>query len=210
MALSLRAAGSFGAFWIVLALLSFALVSPVPLRAQVDPAAPVEVDSLAEVDSLSRVRLARRTALPRRVSGRLVSIDSQAIAVEHEGGFVVVPLSEVTRLDVSLGPRLPLGAWKGAQQGFLAGVVFTAFFYALGAVVDARSDCDECYFTMRGLALVGGVPVTLLSAGIGASTADLSRKERWKRVPLPVRVRSAASPAAGTLDAPNAGSDIDP
>jgi hypothetical protein len=207
MALSLRAAGSFGAFWIVLALLSFALVSPMPLRAQVDPAAPVEVDSLAEVDSLSRVRLARRTALPRRVSGRLVSIDSQAIAVEHEGGFVVVPLSEVTRLDVSLGPRPPLGAWKGAQQGFLAGVVFTAFFYALGAVVDARSDCDECYFTMRGLALAGAVPVTVLSTGIGAATVDLSRKERWQRVPLPARVRSPAAATAEPNDTTAAGSE---
>lgn len=160
----------------LLALL-FLVFGGVPLQGQSVPG-PTEVDSLAWAN------VVQRNASPRTFTARIVSADSASIVFQHEGRFFFVPVSEVERMDISLG-RPRIGVARGAGHGFVSAALLLGLLYAAG------SGCEDCYFNPREIALDAAVPFTLVMTGVGALTGLLPGKERWIRVQLPVTVRPA-------------------
>lgn len=170
---------------IVVALLSLALLSgAVPVHAQ-------SVSGPTAVDSLARVRVVQQSGSPRTTTGQLASADSRRIIIEHAGGRLVVPISEIRRFDVSLGRKI--GVLRGASQGFVAGTLLVGIFYLAGD----GDGCEDCMITPRKLAIAGGVPFTIFMTGFGALTGMLPGWERWQRAPVPVRIRPASQPSTG-------------
>lgn len=155
-------------------------------------ALPLEAQSgqvMTEVDSLARVRLVQQNAVPRTIIGQLVHADAERITLRHPEGQSIVPISKVRRLDVSLGSP-PIGVRRGALDGFVAGVVIIGTYYVLGST----TECEDCMLDISEVTVKGAVPITVVLTGVGALTGLLPGKERWRSVPLPVKLRSPAQP----------------
>lgn len=169
---------------IQLALLSLALcLGAIPLHTQ-------SVSIPTEVNSLVRVRVVQQDAKPRRITGQLAFADSQRVMIEQTEGLLVVPVSQIRRLDVSLGhPKI--GVARGASHGLLASVIVLEGLYLLG-----DGECEDCWVTPRDVAVAVAVPFTVVMMGVGALSGLLPGWEQWKRVSLPVRIRHASEASA--------------
>ena len=95
---------------------------------------------------------------------------------------VQVPISSLTGLEVSLGPRPRLaGAWRGARWGLLGGSV-------VGCALSA-GDWDWCPIT--------GAMLGVLSGVVGLMIGSASPGERWQAVPLAEQLSIAPSRNGG-------------
>lgn len=153
-----------------------------PLQAQ-------DVNIPAEVDSLARVRLVRAGTVSETLVGQIVRADPEQITLRYWDGESIVPTSDIRRVDVSLGSP-PIGVRRGALQGFAAGVVIVG----VSALLGSASECEDCMFDITEAAVKGAVPITVVLTGAGALTGLLPGKERWRSVPLPLKIRSSTSP----------------
>lgn len=141
------------------------------------------------LDSLTRIRV-QQTGRPHWLTGRLLAADSQALTVEHRGGPYELPLSAVRRVDVSVGFRSSEERVKsGAKRSFLLAAAVGGALLVLGAAVDLTTECADCMLPASAVALGVGVSLTASTTAAGALFGALSSRDRWKRVPLPVRIR---------------------
>lgn len=176
--------------WKRSALVLLALASPVRALAAQDDG-PVR----AEVDSATTVRILRQSWLANPVQGRLVFADSQVIRLERHGEEVALPVAGVRSVRVSLGERSTAGgAWKGARDGLLLGAVASVALFGVSTVVDAADDCHDCYINMKIIAAILSVPTMAATTVIGAVAGAVKPGERWREVPLPMRVRTPLPP----------------
>ena len=125
-------------------------------------------------------------------TGTVVALTPDTLEVRLAGHAEAshMPLSQVTRLDVSLGRQRHL--LRGAGIGFIVGGAVGA---ATGAA--AESDCGGEMFCLGagGGAVVGGVFLGSVGGIIGL-IAGVVPSERWERVPLAARRISLVSPSS--------------
>jgi hypothetical protein len=150
---------------------------------------------------LAPASLVRAQTVEAPVPGARVRVTAPSIAINHRPAYLVarrgdtlhvllrgpdtvaVPVSAITRLEVSRGTRRPwardglVGLAAGATLGFVGAAVF----------VENRQDCtgralcgNERGFAMFGMSLVGGIGGGVLGVIVGAS----SPVDRWAPVPL--------------------------
>lgn len=153
------------------ALVALGLVATDPLAAQ-------RLDSLV---SGARVRVTRQ-APARSVVGTVLHADSVELVVapKRGGSTLTMRISEVQRVEVSLGSRPRAAAFRhGAGVGFLVGAGVGAVATSLAIRSDRRSKCD-CMIS--GTAVVGVLSVaftgvtTLLGGALG-----VAGRERWHK-----------------------------
>lgn len=165
------------------AILLLLLLALRPARAATQEAAtPTPVDSLATV----LVQVRQWFPIPHRVQGRLVAADTGSLTVRPRGGWdpVVVPLTQVRRMEVSLGRRTrDEGLRRGAVRGFAAGAALVALLFAADLV---DGGCQDCYVTPGAVARALAVPLTVTTTVGGAMGGALFPGERWVRVRPPV------------------------
>lgn len=163
--------------------------------AQGAPVAPSHGDSPASVLSPgSRVRLlvtrpdARSADSHDVVTGTLVRIDADSIAVRHLDQLVAVPRQRVARLERHTGARSHgKSALRGAGFGALSGFVGGA---AIAAAAWKPCTAGDFFCTTRsedavlGGVLLGGVG-TIVGAAIGAAHGG----DQWKPVALEAETR---------------------
>ncbi len=123
--------------------------------------------------------------LPQRYVGTFLSWKADTLVVQSNGDTLSVPVSLVTRLDVSRGRKTNTG--EGAVIGLLVGGV-------VGAVIGYAS-YEECkpqgkFFSCIAdlgpeyAALGGAVVIGLVGGVVGALIGASSRTDRWRAVPL--------------------------
>ncbi|MDQ6887650.1 MAG: hypothetical protein M3068_10185 [Gemmatimonadota bacterium] len=93
---------------------------------------------------------------------------------------LAVPFAEVLRLEVRTNSDLGSHADDGAMLGLAMGVVG-------GAVLAQRSKPGAVWNNPGGLAIVGGIEGGVLGALVGGIIGHSISRERWVRVPLPLR-----------------------
>lgn len=128
----------------------------------------------------SRVRIRHPGAGPR--TGTLVALAADTLVVRwtDAADSARIPVSQVSRLDVSRGSqrRIMSRMGGGLAIGAAAGAV-------IGLALGVAEDCEAELFciTPAGGALVGGVLFGATGAVVGALTG-IRPSERWERVPL--------------------------
>jgi hypothetical protein len=145
----------------------------------------------------TRVRVYWTGRRPMTATGRMLSADSETIAVrsEPDGRVVRVPPGAVDALQVSLGPETPgRAAWKAAVPALAVGAMFTSIL----AVFGHEFDTDECHCGSGALpvALKVGVGATTIAAGLRAARAYASPGQRWRTVSPPLVVLPAKTAMA--------------
>ena len=138
----------------------------------------------------SRVRITARSVADQRIVGTLAKLDADSLMLKPEDGRqLVVPLASISRFEVSPGQksRAKTGAVIGCLVGATAGILFIDFI-------------DREIIPPAGMFLGGGtkrprkegfVLFVFLCAGstiMGGIIGDHIHTERWKQVPLPVRM----------------------
>jgi hypothetical protein len=133
-------------------------------------------------------------ALPRpgaRPIGRLVAVDDDAITVRFDGQRQAfrVPRPLIAGLEVNRGgrPRVLRKMAAGAGVGALAGILI--------GVASGNDDPGFMSFTAEEKAMVAGVGLGILGAGIGTIVGLAQPRARWVRVEL-------SAPRAGLLVRP--------
>lgn len=141
------------------------------------------LDSLA-VGARIRV-LARDSTIPsdaeRRFVARFEGVDGDSLAYRlyPVSDRFLFPLSAVKSIDVSMSHRSAgRGAWVGAPYGALLGAGLTAVF-----LTDPSGPSADAFNSPFFNAVITGVPLTVLSAGIGAIIFS-QRHDKWRSVPL--------------------------
>lgn len=160
-------------------------------------AAPALAQAGVLVDSASRVRV--KQAEGGTVVGGLVAADSATLtldpAVGGMGSILTIPVSDVRRMDVSLGARTPAqGAWRGLKRGLLTGVVLSAAIITAGVIEDEKDECGDCFINATLAAVIVSVPLTTATSLIGTFIGATSPGERWRRVQPPVYVAPPPAP----------------
>jgi hypothetical protein len=158
------------------------LVSLALVAATAGSAAAQQRTSVLPVDSLARVRMTQSAVEPSRLRGTFLSADSQTVVVQGAEARYEVPLAEIRKLEVSRGERtVEGGAWRGAQVGFLGGLITGAVF---GGMVIAIGEGDS-YVSDEQIVGILVVTGTTLGTALGTLGGALFPGERWERVPLP-------------------------
>lgn len=154
-------------------LVSCAALGPITLVAQLTPG--------------TRVRLRAPTYSSVEVVGRVGALRADTIVLVATGfptGSLRIPMTGVTRLEVSAGARRHTGT--GARIGAMT-------FMIVGAVSGASSKCGGTFLDPEGtaceaakplVALVGGVAGAAFGALVGAGVGMLVRTEHWGVMPL--------------------------
>ncbi len=124
-----------------------------------------------------------------RHNGTFVAWKADTLVVQSNGDTLTVPVTLLTRLDVSRGRKTNTG--KGAEIGFLLGGV-------VGAVIGYASyeECEGVCFGDFGsgfAAFVGGLVGGLGGGAVGALIGSSTKTDRWREVPLD-RVRVSLGP----------------
>jgi hypothetical protein len=131
----------------------------------------------------ARVRVSARAFDGVTREGRLIhaTADSLTIAFHGDRSSATIPVTEISRLDVSTGRDLERGVLRGMEIGIVAGVLLGA---GLGVYGYASEVCATgCVI---GTSLLGSISGLAVGALVGAATAPA----RWEEVPL-------RSPASG-------------
>jgi hypothetical protein len=132
-----------------------------------------------------------RVTAGKRITGRLVSVDGDALTLMPDGSRdpMRIPLSSISAAEVSEGKRSRAVAdLAGVGIGFGAGLL-TGLIADNIATSNCRND-PSCHNVVPGLGgFVAGFPVGGVATGILA--AHLIGRERWRSVP----VASLPSPA---------------
>lgn len=144
---------------------------------------------LPELEAGTRVRIRAPSYVPGEIEGTIVSHRRDSVRINRRyGNAVSVPVSELTRLQISLGRSRPLGAVRGILWGAGAGL-------AVGAVASLTpNSCTEsCGHEAADHFVFTPVAGALVGAGIGAVLGA----ERWRTVPLPAQVTVEPSRLGG-------------
>ncbi len=156
---------------------------------------PVSAQATA-LDSLAPIRV-EQTGHARWLTGRLVAADSQALTIKYKGNLLEVPSSLMARVDVSVGYVPPKArVRRGAKRGFVIGAAISGVLLGLAVGVDLTAECDDCMLPASAVALGVSLPLTVSTTAAGAFFGALSSGERWRRVSLPLEVRSSRSAPA--------------
>jgi hypothetical protein len=153
-------------------LLAFALVAR-PARSQE-----------RTVESGTKVRVS--TSGSGTVEGRLQELTSDALLIElaRDSRVETVPLSEVTKLETSLGSRgRGSAAWSKAKWGALIGAIPGAI--SLGA---QHQQVGEDGSSVAGAAALGAWSGAILGGLIGAAVGAIHPGEEWQKVVPSFRV----------------------
>lgn len=173
------------------------LTTCILLLASVSSAAVQQASAQAVVlDSLTLIRV-EQTSRPKWLTGRLLAADSQVLTLRSRDRPHVVPLSAVERVDVSvgyIGPKVRMRS--GARRGFVLGAAVSGALLVLGVAADLTTECEDCMLPASVWALGYSVSITASTTAAGAFFGALSSGERWRRVSLPVEVRSSRSSPA--------------
>ena len=122
---------------------------------------------------------------PSRLIGTLLQIRSDSIVLQAQQEQIIIPRSQVTRVEVSRGQRSAIG--KGARIGALSGllgglvagsVACASYDIAEGTCLNSNDGGQVALFAPVGLGLLGGL-------GIGSLIGLASHSERWEVRPLP-------------------------
>ena len=153
--------------------------------AQQAPAAPgARVRVWTQADAKGRPSGPKRT-------GRVTSISADTVVLQPEGsaGTTSIPLTSVTRLDVSHGPE----RWsRSALRGGAIGATVGALLGVLTQLGPLDTDAPECsrgqFFcdTERDFVFVA-VSLGGIGAAAGAVIGIARGGERWERLPVPGR-----------------------
>ena len=132
-----------------------------------------------------RTRISVTNRTPSRFIGTLLQVRSDSIVVQAEQQQIIIPRSQVTRVEVSRGQRSALGkgALIGALSGLLGGLVAgsvacASYDIAEGTCLNSNDGGQVAFFAPVGLGLLGGL-------GIGSLIGLASHTERWEIRPLP-------------------------
>jgi hypothetical protein len=153
------------------------------------PGAASQTTSPAPED---RVRLVAPGVVDGRLTGTVVTISADALAIRDGDGTVrSVPRSSITRLEVSRGRSRAAGALKGGLWGTGAGLAL-----ALANTGFSDGGCDEnageCVGTFAGI-----VSWTALGTGLGTLVGFGIGSERWQRLPVGVSFLPRGRPGLG-------------
>jgi hypothetical protein len=140
--------------------------------------------SMAQADSVvagpippgTRVRVSAPMVFRGVVAGRVShTVTDTLFLAPRKGGLLAVPLSAITRTEVSQGVRHWEGALRGAGIGALAGGGLFGFMVFAG-----ETNCDYC-LPGRDLqaAAVGAVIGAVLFTPVGALIGAIRGYERW-------------------------------
>jgi hypothetical protein len=158
-------------------------------------ATPAMAQRLEDVSAGSTVRIRYGTPTIAVVRGKLISADSEFVAVRSDGRDADaqrVPFPEITRLESLVGLRTPNEARRhGAWRGTLVGLGATTIMLAStrmnsgkwGAPCKIRRNLPFFLLDYRSATTVG-LSATAVSAIVGAAIGNRHR-ERWRRVGLP-------------------------
>ena len=125
-----------------------------------------------------RVRVLAPGISPDRVVGTVVSLDADTLMLK-DGGQIApskIPLTSVTRLDVSRGHK------SGAGKGALIGAIVGAAGGTVLGIVFYNHPGDEG--KQSSPLIVVPALASLVGAGLGAIIGLPFKTERWKKVPL--------------------------
>jgi hypothetical protein len=148
---------------------SIPLVTPLLMTALLVPAAlPAQYATSYGPVVGSRVRVTAPTMTEGRAYGSLLAFGADSLVLDMSGRATVrLPVSALTRVEVSDGPDRGLSALRGGAIGAIAGGV-------LGTVGMRRED---------GLArLVGSIVGSGMGLFIGAAVGGFTAPERWRAV----------------------------
>ena len=159
----------------VLSLLSLASIPPTAANAQAREAG---------IPAGARVRVSTPALSQRAVTGRYDGLegDSLSLMLAPPGSLLRIPVSEVTRLELSDGRSRGRGAAVGALIGFGAGVAGGFLCLAL---------CPTAPGSGANLAPVGGLFLGLV-VGVpvgGVLGGTVFAPERWRPIPVPAATR---------------------
>lgn len=163
-------------------------------------APPLAPQAVGPVPPGATIRVVAPGVAPGVLTGTVVLIDQDTLLLKipGEGAAVVVPLTEVERLDAYRGRKPDLGATIGAG---VAGLVLGA---AVGWVAGptlcrAFDDADDSSCERQGVRsqrIVGAGIVGLVGGVYGARAGARRRHERWQTI-APERVRVGSSARGG-------------
>ena len=132
-----------------------------------------------------RTRISVTSRTPGRLIGTLLQIRSDSIVLQAQQEQIVIPRSQVMRVEVSRGQRSAIGkgALIGALGGLLGGLVTggiacASYNIAEGTCLNSNDGGQVAFFAPVGLGLLGGL-------GIGSLIGLASHTERWEVRPLP-------------------------
>jgi hypothetical protein len=134
----------------------------------------------SDVERGDRVRVSTRTLDEKTGVVESAAADVLSIRFDGELGSLSIPVAELTRVEVSQGPRgRCTAAWSKAKWGALIGAVPGAISLALqhDQVGEDGSSAGEA-------ALLGAWSGGLFGGLIGAAIGALSPGEAWERVSL--------------------------
>lgn len=156
-------------------------------RPSVEPGQRVRVTVDCAAEALATSAAASIRCPPEgRLTGRLVELPGDSVALEVDGSTARYPVEAVTLLEASRGSRSHLGA--GALVGFVAGTTVTFLVLDSGSPASTNA-CDPD----NNQDAIGGTGTCLLLAGavgglpgalVGAVVGSLLRTEEWEPVPL--------------------------
>jgi hypothetical protein len=129
----------------------------------------------------------RVTSAGTRITGRLTTVDVDAVTLlpDGNGDPIRIPLSSISRAEVSEGHR-PRGIAELEGVGVGVGVLFGFAILEWGACgLSCSSSADNA-------ALAGGIAAGIAS---GIAFAHRNRRELWRRVPIG-SLASVVTPAA--------------
>lgn len=134
----------------------------------------------------TRVRVVTLDLPQRSLAGELLSLDADSIHLRRKHRPVAVPLSALTRLEVSRGPARKRGWIRGAGIGALAAIG--------GAAVMFGPTGDWGYVLQPAWPVAGALTGSLIGAVLA--------RERWERVPLPGQAYVSPHPNGFRFSAP--------
>lgn len=106
-----------------------------------------------------------------------VQRDSLYFQLGRDTALLALPLAEVERIDLSRSHRSAgQGALVGAGYGVLVGLGTTVALLL-------SYPCNDCWLSPEARALITGVPVTVLTTGLGAIIFS-RRQDNWRKVQL--------------------------
>jgi hypothetical protein len=112
-----------------------------------------------------RVRVDARPALDRRIVGTLMSQTTDTVTLAASAtSWHRVPVADVARLDVHMGPS----RWRGVARGLVIGTAIIGG----GAMVGSWMATDNDFV----------FPIAATGAGIGALTGFFIGADKWRRV----------------------------
>jgi hypothetical protein len=133
----------------------------------------------------------RVTSAGTRISGRVATVDVDALTLlpDGNGDPIRIPLSSISRAEVSEGHR-PRGVAELEGVGVGVGVWFGTFFLGFAACGGAFS--NKCSDSWLHAWFVGSVAAGIAS---GIAFTHRNRRELWRRVPIG-SIASLITPAA--------------